>query len=352
MTHSDQTFHIEPDRHFLKSHSPAAATVAMVRWTIVVFILVAAIGSGSVYFQIQQRSGSATYVRIAARQQILAQQLTTNGLRFHHLPADSSDRASILTEVSRIVSEFVAAQNGLVSGSPSLGLSAPEDQIEKDLLSATGSSFVRTQRLAERLASGRFEDEDLNELVDANESYQSGMGALVERLEKNSESAVRKLAQSIYISTGGFLAIALAAWLLVLRPRANRLLRLYNELQTFRMAIDYAAEHMVITDPDGKVLYANSAAERITGFSRKEMIGRKVGGPDLWGGLMGAEFYEKLWKKIKRDRQIFTGVLTNRRKNGERYTAEATISPVLDAHGKVLYFLGIERDLTHHAQKR
>lgn len=112
--------------------------------------------------------------------------------------------------------------------------------------------------------------------------------------------------------------------------------------------MDFSAEHMVLTDTDGVIMYANSAAEKITGYQRDEMIGRKAGSPELWGGLMDQEFYERLWKTIKHDRRVFTGQLTNRRKNGQRYTAESIISPALDPQGKILFFVGVERVISHH----
>jgi len=38
--------------------------------------------------------------------------------------------------------------------------------------------------------------------------------------------------------------------------------------------------------------------------------------------------------------------LVDRRKNGEFYPAELTISPVQDAAGEITHFVGLKRDLT------
>jgi PAS domain S-box-containing protein len=50
------------------------------------------------------------------------------------------------------------------------------------------------------------------------------------------------------------------------------------------MAVQNAFNHIIISDVDGKIIYANNAVERITGYSTKEIIGKT---PRLWGGLMG-----------------------------------------------------------------
>lgn len=122
---------------------------------------------------------------------------------------------------------------------------------------------------------------------------------------------------------------------------------LATDLQKFQLAVANSSEHMIITDAEGLIVYANQAASKITGFSAEEMIGQKVGTAKLWGGQMSKAFYEKLWQTVKVKKQTFAGEINNHRKNGEKYIAEASISPILDAKGKVTYFVAIERDVTH-----
>lgn len=115
------------------------------------------------------------------------------------------------------------------------------------------------------------------------------------------------------------------------------------DLQKFRLAVDNASDHIMITDPDAKLLYANHAAEIITGYSVGEMTGKT---PALWGGRMPNEFYKQMWDTIKNKKFPFIGELENRRKNGEIYIAELKISPILDDSGQIKFYVGIERDIT------
>ncbi len=117
-----------------------------------------------------------------------------------------------------------------------------------------------------------------------------------------------------------------------------------REMVRYQLAIENVSDHIVITDPDGKVLFANRALERITGFAREEVLGTKAG--VKWGKLMEGDFYKKLWDTIKVRKEIYEGEFNNKRKNGEKYIAESKIAPILDDQGKVLFFVGIERDVT------
>jgi len=119
------------------------------------------------------------------------------------------------------------------------------------------------------------------------------------------------------------------------------------ELQKFQLAVENAHDHIIITDPDGIVLFANKAVETITGFTQADIIGKKAGSKELWGGVMTKSDYEIFWKKIKTDKQVYVGEFKNRRKDGEIYYAEAHVSPILDEENNVVFFVGIERDITH-----
>ncbi len=121
-----------------------------------------------------------------------------------------------------------------------------------------------------------------------------------------------------------------------------------QETEMFKLAVDQAAEHIIITNPDGVILYANHGVEKITGYSRAEVIGTKAG--KLWSKPMEPEFYIRMWDTIKNKKQMFEGEIQNRRKNGQLYTSLATISPILDSEMNVQFFLGLERDISKEKQ--
>jgi len=118
-----------------------------------------------------------------------------------------------------------------------------------------------------------------------------------------------------------------------------------REREKFKLAVDNSAEQIIITDVNGMVLYANKATEMITGYAREEILGKKVG--TLWSSPMPKEYYQNMWRVIKTDKKTFRSQIKNRRKDGEIYDADISISPVLDVTTKeVLFFVGTERDIT------
>jgi aerotaxis receptor len=88
------------------------------------------------------------------------------------------------------------------------------------------------------------------------------------------------------------------------------------------------------TDLTGRILYANDAFLKSSGFSRDELVGQPqniVRHPD-----MPSEAFRDLWATIGRDRP-WTGVLKNRRKNGGFYWVVANVTPVFEGGKKVGY---------------
>ncbi len=115
-----------------------------------------------------------------------------------------------------------------------------------------------------------------------------------------------------------------------------------NNTNIMLQAVQDSKNHVIITDVNGLIVFANSTAQRITGYSFDEMRGNT---PRLWGGLMPPSFYRSFWKK-KGENSGFDGTITNRRKNGEIYYAISHISPIMNAQNQLIGFVGTEEDIT------
>jgi two-component system cell cycle sensor histidine kinase/response regulator CckA len=119
--------------------------------------------------------------------------------------------------------------------------------------------------------------------------------------------------------------------------------RLAVELQRLAIAIEQAAETIVITDPDGAIEYVNPAFSRVTGYSRDEVIGANP--RLLQSGKHDTAFYRTLWDTLGRG-ETWHGHFVNKRKDGTLFEEEATISPVRDEHGQVIHYVAVKRDVT------
>lgn len=113
--------------------------------------------------------------------------------------------------------------------------------------------------------------------------------------------------------------------------------------QVFLQAVEQSALAISITDAQANILYTNPAFERVTGYSREELAG--LNQSILSYKVTPKLVYETLWAQLRRQRS-WNGLLVNRRKDGSRYLADLTITPVVDAEGHSSHFLGMHRDVT------
>ncbi len=112
--------------------------------------------------------------------------------------------------------------------------------------------------------------------------------------------------------------------------------------RSFKQAVEEAAHAIYITDDQGRIVYANSSAEAITGYSESELIGRTP--QVLSSGEHDDAFYEDLWETILACGS-WEGELANERKNGERYVVDQTITPLCDGDGPVR-FVAVNHEIT------
>ena len=116
-----------------------------------------------------------------------------------------------------------------------------------------------------------------------------------------------------------------------------------DSLRKLSRAVEQSADLVVITDRSGIIEYVNPAFERLTGYSREEVIGRNP--RILKSGQQSSELYRDLWETILSG-NVFRGVLVNQKKSGEIFYLEKTITPVRDAEGRITHFISNDRDIT------
>ena len=119
--------------------------------------------------------------------------------------------------------------------------------------------------------------------------------------------------------------------------------RIEMERATLAAAVEQAAEEILITDSHGTIQYCNQAFENASGYSRAEMIGTNP--RILKSGRHDPGFYRGLWDTITAG-QVWTGTITNRRKDGTLYEAEGSISPIYGASGQLTGFVSALHDVT------
>jgi len=119
------------------------------------------------------------------------------------------------------------------------------------------------------------------------------------------------------------------------------------ELNRLMTAIEQTPESVVITDTEGRILYVNPVFERVTGYSRAEVIGQN---PRLLkSNRQDSAFYRQLWGKISAG-EVWRGRFINKKKDGTLFTEDAVIAPVRDEKGAVTNHIAIKRDISHELE--
>jgi PAS domain S-box-containing protein len=108
-------------------------------------------------------------------------------------------------------------------------------------------------------------------------------------------------------------------------------------------ALNAAANGISISDKTGKMIWVNDAFIELTGYERKELIGNY---PNiLKSGLHDDNHYKNLWATIKKG-DVWRGEFINKKKNGELYYDETTITPVMQDN-KISNFVEIKQDISN-----
>jgi PAS domain S-box-containing protein len=116
-----------------------------------------------------------------------------------------------------------------------------------------------------------------------------------------------------------------------------------ERLQRLSSAVEQTADSVLITDHHGTIEYVNPAFEATTGYSSSEVLGRNP--KILKSGVQGPEYYRDLWNTILRG-EPFRGTTVNRKKNGDLYYAEQTITGITDRNGEITHFVSVLKDMT------
>ncbi len=112
-------------------------------------------------------------------------------------------------------------------------------------------------------------------------------------------------------------------------------------------ALKASSNGIVITDRKGDIGWANPAFSELTGYSMQEIMGENP--RVLKSGQHPPEFYKELWDVVLSG-QSWQGEIINKRKDGNLYVEEQSITPTLNKEGEITHFIAIKKDITRRKQ--
>ncbi len=116
-----------------------------------------------------------------------------------------------------------------------------------------------------------------------------------------------------------------------------------SHIQTLTNAVEQTADGIMICDRSGVIEYVNPAFEQTTGHTLEEVRGLTP--RILKSGVHEDAFYEKLWATILSG-NVFRGTIANKKKNGEIFLAEQTITPMYGSTGAITHLVTVIKDVT------
>jgi len=121
-----------------------------------------------------------------------------------------------------------------------------------------------------------------------------------------------------------------------------------EQLHLQRVALESAANAVLVTDANGSIGWVNPAFTALTGYTLDEARGRtpKI----LNSGVQNEAFYDQLWTSIKSG-HTWRGEIHNRRKDGSVYLEEQVITPVVQLDGRISHYVAIKEDITDRKQQ-
>ena len=117
--------------------------------------------------------------------------------------------------------------------------------------------------------------------------------------------------------------------------------RAEQSLRKLSCAVEQSADAISITNSEGIVEYVNPAFETLTGYSLQEVRGRSSS--ILKSGEQAPAMYREVWNNI-RSADVGRSIVVNRKKNGEVYYVDESISPIRDGEGRITNFVSNGRD--------
>jgi PAS domain S-box-containing protein len=113
-----------------------------------------------------------------------------------------------------------------------------------------------------------------------------------------------------------------------------------------QLVVDASNDGIVVAEHEGDdniLIYANKAFERLTGFSAEEILYQDC-------RFLQGDDRDQLARKVIREAltkgQPCRQILRNYRKDGTAFWNELSITPVFNDAEKLMYFIGIQKDVT------
>jgi len=153
--------------------------------------------------------------------------------------------------------------------------------------------------------------------------------------------------ESIAINSGEFGNLELYSHFIqqtiVLSEEKTSNIPILEKFTLLAKVVEQTDDIVSITNKDGIFEYVNPSFEKFTGYKKDEILGKPSN--TLKSVEHDDQFYKGLWETIESGK-VFTAEFINKKKSGEIYIEQKTISPIKDESENILYYVSTGKDIT------
>jgi len=117
----------------------------------------------------------------------------------------------------------------------------------------------------------------------------------------------------------------------------------HEQLVQLQTAMEFSHSVVIVTDTKGIITYVNPRFTQVTGYTRKEALGKST--RMLKSGKLSPSIYTHLWDTITNG-NVWSGEFLNKTKSGEYYWEVGNVAPVRNTEGEITNFIKVSSALT------
>jgi two-component system, cell cycle sensor histidine kinase and response regulator CckA len=130
----------------------------------------------------------------------------------------------------------------------------------------------------------------------------------------------------------------------IARIAMKRQVKAQNDfIRKLSLAVEQSVSMVLITDAGGIVEYINEKFSAVTGYAPEEVIGQSL--RSVMTNASPVDTFENIWNTIVCGSE-WRGEIMNRKKNGDLYCEEVSISPLAGVEGDITNFVAVMEDIS------
>jgi PAS domain S-box-containing protein len=120
-----------------------------------------------------------------------------------------------------------------------------------------------------------------------------------------------------------------------------------EQLRLLSSVTQQVSDSTIITDPQFNITYMNRAAQELLGYTLNEVRGKNL---EMFNAVQPARKIKRSVINTVSGGEVYSDVITKKRKDGTSIICDCRLSPLYDENGKIHSYIDVERDVTRQKE--